>query len=135
MEHTHRQSAWIARAIGYLILTYVTILSLGFILKLFGADPSAGFTQWAYRNLERVMSPFRGIFAPVTLGTTGNEVDAVLDTSILFAMIVYGILLLALRAVVDWLTMRIDRIDQRIATDEAALRAELPTNLESGQAF
>ena len=55
------------------------------------------------------MSPFRGIFAPIELGTTANDVPAVLDTSILFAMIVYAIVLLGLRELIDWLTLRLLR--------------------------
>ena len=37
------------------------------------------------------MERFRGIFTPIELGLTGNDVEAVLDTSVLFAMLVYGI--------------------------------------------
>ena len=62
------------RVVSYLIYFYVVvveiILIIGFFLLLFGANPSAGFTQWAYRNLDRVMEPFRGIFTPIQLGTT-----------------------------------------------------------------
>ena len=74
---------------------------------LFGANPTAGFTQWAYRNLDRVMAPFRGIFAPIELGTTSADVDAVFDTSVLFAMIVYGIVALVLSALTRWLSQRL----------------------------
>jgi hypothetical protein len=58
------------------------ILIIGFFLLLFGANPSAGFTQWAYRNLDRVMEPFRGIFTPIQLGTTSGNVEAVFDCSV-----------------------------------------------------
>ena len=102
---------WVARAITYLIYFFVIvaeiILVIGFFLLLFGANPTAGFTQWAYRNLDRVMAPFRGIFAPIELGTTSADVDAVFDTSVLFAMIVYGIVALALSALTRWLSQRL----------------------------
>jgi hypothetical protein len=91
---------WVARVVSYVIYFYLIvveiILIIGFFLLLFGANPSAGFTQWAYRNLDRVMEPFRGIFTPIQLGTTSGNVQAVFDTSVVFAMIVYGILALLL---------------------------------------
>ena len=102
---------WVARAITYLIYFFVIvaeiILLIGFFLLLFGANPTAGFTQWAYRNLDRVMAPFRGIFAPIELGTTSADVEAVFDTSVLFAMIVYGIIALVLSALTRWLSQRL----------------------------
>ncbi len=86
----------LTRAVTYLVYFYLIaveiILLLGFFLLLFGANSSASFTQWAYRNLDRVMEPFRGIFAPIELGTTSADVQAVFDTAVLFAMIVYGII-------------------------------------------
>ena len=102
---------WVARAITYLIYFFVIvaeiILLIGFFLLLFGANPTAGFTEWAYRNLDRVMAPFRGIFAPIELGTTSADVEAVFDTSVLFAMIVYGIVALVLSALTRWLSQRL----------------------------
>jgi hypothetical protein len=102
---------WVARAITYLIYFFVIvaeiILVIGFFLLLFGANPTAGFTEWAYRNLDRVMAPFRGIFAPIELGTTSADVEAVFDTSVLFAMIVYGIVALVLSALTRWLSQRL----------------------------
>jgi hypothetical protein len=101
----------VSRVLVWFVYAYVVVcevlLGLGFVLRLFGANPSAGFVQWVYRSLERVMAPFRGIFPPIELGTNTSDVPAVLDTSILFAMLVYGIVLLALRSLIDWLTRRV----------------------------
>jgi hypothetical protein len=117
---------WTMRAISYLVYFYLIvveiILLIGFFLLLFGANPTAGFTQWAYRNLERVMAPFRGIFAPIELGTTGNDVDAVFDTSVLFAMIIYGIVALLFSVLIEWLSGRLAQI--HAAEDELARQAE-----------
>ena len=103
------------RVVTYLIYVYVVvveiILILGFFLLLFGANPSAGFTQWAYRNLDRVMEPFRGIFTPIQLGTTSGNVEAVFETSVLFAMIVYLILGMLLSALTRWLSQRLRYLD------------------------
>ena len=85
-----RVTAAAIRVVGYLIYAYLVfveiILFLGFFLLLFGANSSAGFVEWVYRSLDRAMRPFRGIFESIELGTTGNEVPAVFDTSIIFAM-------------------------------------------------
>jgi uncharacterized protein YggT (Ycf19 family) len=118
---------WTVRAISYLLYAYLIvveiILVIGFFLLLFGANPTAGFTQWAYRNLERVMEPFRGIFPPIELGTTGNDVPAIFDTSVLFAMIIYGIVALLISALIGWLSGRLEQI--HAAEGELARQAEI----------
>src|SRR5690349_2448340 len=92
----------VARVLTYLVYGFtiftLIILVLGFFLLLFGANPDAPFAEWAYRSLERVMAPFRGIFESVPLNG-----DSVLDLSVIFAMIVYGIVALLLQALIDWL--------------------------------
>lgn len=116
-----------ARFIGYVIYIYVIIveiiLLLGFLLLLFGANTSASFVAWVYRNLDRAMEPFRGIFTPIELGTTGgNEVQSVFDTSIVFAMIVYAIVAIAVHAFIHWVTVRLHKLDR--ADHEEQLRYE-----------
>ena len=102
------------RALVYLVYFWVllslVILVTGFFLLLFGANPDASFAEWTYRALDRVMKPFRGLFQSVDL--SGNSV---LDTSVLFAMIVYSMLALALRALIDWLTYRILLVQREAA--------------------
>jgi uncharacterized protein YggT (Ycf19 family) len=109
--------ARIARALTFLVYAFVIvaliILLLGFVLELFGANPNAPFAQWLYRGLKRVMAPFRGLFEPVEL-----DGRSVLDISILFAMLVYGIVGLALHAFIERLsllivTMRVDNAAAR----------------------
>jgi hypothetical protein len=111
-----RLVVWVTRLISYVVYFYILlveiILLLGFILLLFGANPESGFVDWAYRNLDRVMEPFRGIFSPIEIGQTGDDVPAVFATSVLFAMVIYGIVALVLHAVIQWLTNRIDMIDR-----------------------
>ena len=92
---------WVVYA--WLIVNLV-ILALAFILQLFGASPSASFVEWVYRSASRTMAPFRGMFEPVPLSG-----QSVLDTSLLFAMIIYGLAALALRAAIDGLTRLITR--------------------------
>ena len=125
-----RTATWTARALTYFVYAFVlineVILTLGFFLKLFGANPTAEFTQWAYRNLERVMAPFRGIFTPIEVGAGNSDVQPVLDTSILFAMLIYAIIGLALHSLIEWLAYRLAKLDARIEQEaaEAQLAAE-----------
>jgi uncharacterized protein YggT (Ycf19 family) len=111
----------VARILPYLVYTFtivaLVILTMGFFLLLFGANPDAGFSEWVYRGLDRVMAPFRGIFEPVPLN--GNSV---LDTSVMFAMIVYGIACLFLSALIAWLTDKLALQSARNAM--TAARAE-----------
>jgi uncharacterized protein YggT (Ycf19 family) len=109
----------IARVLTYLVYAFVlitlVILVLGFFLLLFGANPDAPFSEWVYRSLDRVMAPFRGIFESIQLNG-----QSVLDTSVLFAMIVYGIVGIALSALIQWLTDKLVTLQRKRALAEAA---------------
>lgn len=123
----------IARAISYLVYAYLVIveiiLLMGFILLLFGANPSSGFTEWVYRNLDRVMSPFRGIFTPIELGVTSGDVPAIFETSVVFAMIIYGIVALLLSALIGWISGRLHQVED--AQTELERRAEYQARLDA----
>lgn len=115
-----------ARALSYLVYAFtvfaLVILLLGFILLLFGANPEAPFAEWVYRSLDRVMKPFRGIFEEIPLN--GNSV---LDLSVIFAMVVYGIAAMFLQALIDWLSSRLIAIRVRAAAQAQAERDEAVT--------
>lgn len=121
-----RATQWVSHALAWLLHAYILLLEiilfLGFILLLFGANPTNSFVEWAYRNLDRAMKPFRGIFEPIELGTTGNDVAAVVDTSVLFAMIMYGIVLVVVQNLLNWLDSRGRRLDRQ---DEEYQRYQL----------
>lgn len=100
---------WIVYA--YVVVTEA-VLGLGFLLLLFGANPDASFVAWVYRSLERAMEPFRGMFTPIELGLSGNdEVGAVLDTSVLFAMLAYAVAAWLVSWLLDWITGFLARLD------------------------
>ena len=124
IEHSRRGplrrgGLWLGRAISFVVYLYVMIveiiLLLGFLLLLGGANPTSSFVDWVYRSMDRAMRPFRGMFSTIDLGSMPNEVESVFDTSVLFAMIMYGILALVIHAVVDWLTDRASRLDREDA--------------------
>jgi uncharacterized protein YggT (Ycf19 family) len=86
---------------AWLIVNLVLLL-LAFTLRLLGANPSASFTDWVYRSVDRTTAPFRGMFEPLAL----ND-QSVLDTSLLFAVIIYALAALFLRFAIEWLTKRV----------------------------
>jgi hypothetical protein len=64
------------------------------------------------------MAPFRGIFEPIVLSD-----QSVLDTSLLFAMIVYGLIALLLRLAIDWVSGLVER--HRFRLEQEARQAEM----------
>jgi hypothetical protein len=98
-----------SRALSYLLYAFVLVaivaLVFGFFLLLFGANPDAAFAEGVYGTLTRVTAPFRGLFEPVPV-----DGRSVLDVSILFAMVVYGLAALLLHALIAWLTDRIAEV-------------------------
>jgi len=106
---------WLLRAtkvvvvfIYVVVLVNLVLLVLGFFLQLLGASTDAEFTRWVYRNVERVMEPFRGMFPSQAVSD-----QSVLDVSLLFAMVVYAILGIALNALVAWLTEKLVTLRRR----------------------
>jgi uncharacterized protein YggT (Ycf19 family) len=100
---------WLLRAAKAVVMfVYVVViidlvlLLLGFFLRLFGASTEAEFTRWVYRSVERIMEPFRGMFPSHVVSER-----SIVDVSLLFAMIVYSIVGLALHALITWLTGKI----------------------------
>ena len=96
----------LARGIVFFIYAVVVaclaLLTTGFILRLFGASTDASFTEWVYRNVDRVMEPFRGMFP-----TPAVTDRSVVDFSLLFAMVVYAVGAIGLHALVSWLADRV----------------------------
>jgi hypothetical protein len=124
---------WLARAVAYVAYAYIVIVEIilvqGFLLLLFGANTGSSYVDWAYRSLERVMAPFRGIFDSVQLN--GNSV---LDTSVIFAMVIYGILAILVRSLLDWLTYRLQRLERDRMLEEARAQAEANNAYSAGYA-
>jgi uncharacterized protein YggT (Ycf19 family) len=105
------------------VIVSLVLLFLAFILQVFGANPDAGIAQWVYRSVERTMAPFRGLFEPVTFGE-----QSVLDTSLLFAMVVYGLVALFLKAAIDWVTDRVRQRRQRLDDEARAAQPGVATS-------
>jgi hypothetical protein len=63
------------------------LLAIRLVLKLLGANPHAGFTNFIYGLTDVFMAPFRNL-----LPTVGSSSGAVLETSVLIAIIVYALI-------------------------------------------
>jgi hypothetical protein len=87
----------------YVVIVEITLL-IGFGCLLVGAEPSNWLAEWIYRSVERTMQPFRGMFTAIDYGLNGTtEVEPVVESAILFAIVVYGIIALAAHDLVQWL--------------------------------
>jgi uncharacterized protein YggT (Ycf19 family) len=100
------------------VLLDLVLLFTAFLLQLLGADPDVAFARWVYGSVERAMAPFRGIFTPIELTDR-----SVLDTSLLFAMVIYGFVAIVLQHLLDWIvawsTMRRHELATRAASRSA----------------
>ncbi|MEO6955125.1 MAG: hypothetical protein ABI137_00145 [Antricoccus sp.] len=94
-----RVAVWLAYAFAVI---NTVLLSLAFVLRLFGASTGASFTQWVYRNAQLAMRPFRGIFPPIQISQ-----QSVLDTSLLFAALIYLLVAAALAGLLHWVNSKL----------------------------
>lgn len=121
-----RGVVWFAYAF---VVVNLVLFALAFVLRLFGASPDAGFTQWVYRNTEFAMRPFRGIFPSREFGRA-----SVLDTSLMFGALVYLFVAMGLDALLHRMTDRLRREQEttaqaRAQADAIRLQAELAERL------
>jgi len=98
----------IVRVIAMLVFAYVMVVELilivGFLCLLFGIEPASWFVDVVYRSVDRTMQPFRSLFTAIEFGTgSTDEVQPRIESSIVFAMIVYGIIALAAHDLAEWL--------------------------------
>jgi uncharacterized protein YggT (Ycf19 family) len=106
-----RVVVWIVYAI---VLATAIMLTLDFVLRLFGANSDNAFVQWVYRSTDRAMQPFRGIFPTHQLGDS----SAAVDFSVMFAAIFYFVVAILVDIALRWLSRRL----HREARDTTALR-------------
>ena len=79
----------VVNGVGFLFGILEILLGFRLFLKLFGANPNSGFTDFIYTVSGPFTAPFRGIFSTPT--TEGDITTSVFETSTLIAMIVYAI--------------------------------------------
>jgi len=72
--------------VWYTLAVIETLLSIRFFLRLFGANPEAGFTSFTYTVTDMFVTPFISVF-----GNT-NVNGAVIEWGTLLATVIYWIL-------------------------------------------
>lgn len=78
---------WRAVQLVYLVFGVIDgLLIIRMILKLLGANPTAGFSNWVYNVTAFFLAPFKNI-----LPTIGNE-QSQLEMSVVLAILVYALL-------------------------------------------
>ena len=92
-----------ARFIIYLINVVFSIIEIliavRIVLRLFGANPAAGFVQWIYATTDPLLAPFLGMFPSPAL-----QGGFVIEFSAVFGLIVYAFIGYLLTEIVSELT-------------------------------
>lgn len=87
----------------YIIAVFVEVmLLLRIVLLLFSANPTVPFVEWVYSVSGYFLAPFRGIFPARASELTGGY----LDTSAIFAAVVYLIIVAVIQSVMRYLDRR-----------------------------
>lgn len=93
----------LAMAVFVYVVIVEVILLVGFVCLLFGIDPGSWFVDIVYRSVDRAMQPFRWVFAEIEFATgSDGDVPARIESAMVFAMIVYGIIALAAHDLAEW---------------------------------
>lgn len=80
----------VTQVVWYVFYIVETILLFRFLMKLVGANPGAGFTQFVYRISFPLVSPFLYVINP-SLVTSPPLAQSVIEWSSLLALFVYWI--------------------------------------------
>lgn len=79
----------VVSAVWWLVGALEVLLAFRFVLKLLGANPNSGFTEFIYALSGFFAAPFTGIFSSPT--TEGDITTAVFETATVVAMVVYAL--------------------------------------------
>jgi uncharacterized protein YggT (Ycf19 family) len=76
--------------VTYLVFGIIEgLLAIRLVLKLLAANPQAGFTNFIYGVTDFFMAPFRNLLPAIG---SGSPPGAVLETSVVIAIIVYALI-------------------------------------------
>lgn len=92
---------WRAVQVVYLIFGVICgLLFIRLVLKLLGANPTAGFASWTYNVTDFFLAPFRNLLP--TIGNTQSQ----LEMSVVIAILVYALIGFAIGRLVGILFYR-----------------------------
>ncbi|HOJ78719.1 MAG TPA: YggT family protein [Bacillota bacterium] len=92
--------------IRYLVRLILVLLSFRFILKLLGANPAAGFSQFIYTITQPLAAPFLNVFQ------ISQVSGSIFEWTTLLAMLVYWL--------IGWGISRLLSMWKPVSTSEAA---------------
>lgn len=98
------------KVIWYFFYVIETLLLFRFLLKLFAANPSAGFTNFIYTLSSIFMAPFRFVFQNNAVG------GSVFEWSTLLAMLVYWVLFWGIIKLV-LVNRPVDQVDAKVGLE------------------
>src|SRR5262249_4308441 len=78
-----------SQIVMYLLRVLEVLLALRFFLKLFAANPGAGFTSFVYNISQPLVAPFTGVFG---ITVVNNPPGSIFEWTTLLAMLVYWII-------------------------------------------
>jgi uncharacterized protein YggT (Ycf19 family) len=107
----------LSRGLSYFVygfaLTATSFLTLTFFLLLFSANAATPFVRFIYETAAAFLTPFRDIFPVRSISETGY-----FSPSILFAIIMYLALALAMNALISYITVKRIQHEETLATIE-----------------
>jgi len=90
VEKNEKESFTIKRVIYFILGLLEVFLAFRLVFKLLGANPVSGFVSFIYSTTQIFLAPFTAIFRSAV--TQGIETSAVLEPSVIIAMIVYALI-------------------------------------------
>lgn len=96
--------------VWYLLSILEVVLAFDFVLKLMGANPTAGFTSLVYNIAWPFTAPFLAVFPQTTVE------GSVFEWTILLAMLVYWM--------IAWAIVRLFLMSKTVSRPEAAAKLE-----------
>lgn len=100
------------QVVWYVLGILETLLAFRFLLRLFAANPAAGFTDFIYDATRPFVSPFMAVFSNSRVEGTGS----VFEWTTLLAMLVYWLL--------AWGIIKLFLMGRPVTNTEAAVKLE-----------
>jgi uncharacterized protein YggT (Ycf19 family) len=109
----------IAYAMYIWVIFGIIVLGLRVFLLATSANPSTPFVNFIYNTSATYLQPFREIFPPKDVGSTGY-----IDVAAVFAMIIYAFIGWAFSALIDYIQSKIDKFKADTKAKRQQLEAQ-----------